>query len=150
MKIISRCLLLLPFVTFFASTSAQNSPSPIKLIEFVLTPDAKDWNYTINENASVTISVLKFGVPMNNVSISYETGPEMLPADKKNSITLKKGQGKLEVGTSKQPGFRELLVSTEYKGKTYTPISGHWRFEETNQESLDWIKNNYRNELDHT
>ena len=22
-----------------------------------------------------------------------------------------------------------------------TPIMGHWRFEETNQESLDWIKN---------
>jgi hypothetical protein len=21
-----------------------------------------------------------------------------------------------------------------------TPISGHWRFEETNQESLEWIK----------
>lgn len=122
MKSLIRCLLLIPFVTVFANTSAQNSPSPIKLIEFILTPDAKDWNYKVNDNASVQVSVLKFGVPMHDVSISYETGPEMLPADKKTSILLKNGQGKIDIGTSKQPGFRQLLVSTAYKGKTYSDI----------------------------
>ncbi len=99
---------------------AQNAPAPLKLVDFVLTPGAKDWNYKLNQTASVDVQVLKFGVPLENVSITYEIGPEMLPADKKGTLTLKNGTGKIEVGTSKQPGFRQLTIKTDYQGKTYT------------------------------
>ncbi|EOR95423.1 hypothetical protein ADIARSV_1424 [Arcticibacter svalbardensis MN12-7] len=42
----------------------------------------------MNKNASIHVSILKFGVPVDNVFISYETGPEMLPAYKKNRVIL--------------------------------------------------------------
>ncbi|MEO6731583.1 MAG: hypothetical protein ABIN01_10235, partial [Ferruginibacter sp.] len=122
MKKIRRCLLLLQLLALFANVWAQNTPAPNKLIEFVLTPNAKDWNYKVNEQTSIQVSVLKFGVPMDDVSVSYETGPEMLPADKKGTAVFKNGQGKIEIGTSKQPGFRQLLVKTEYKGRTYSDM----------------------------
>ena len=122
MKSIQFCLLLLPFLTLSKEVIAQNSPAPIRLIEFVLTPDAKDWNYKVNEDASVQVSIFRYGVPMDDVTIHYEVGPEMLPADKKGSMVLKKGQGIIAVGTSRQPGFRQLLVRTEYKGRTYSSM----------------------------
>lgn len=122
MKSIYRCLLLLQLLALIAPALAQNASAPIKLIEFILTPNAKDWNYKVNENASVQVSVLKFGVPMEDVSINYEIGPEMLSAEKTGSITLKDGQGKIDVGTGKQPGFRQLSVKTVYKGRTYSDM----------------------------
>ncbi|MEO6734574.1 MAG: acetylxylan esterase, partial [Ferruginibacter sp.] len=38
------------------------------------------------------------------------------------TAVFKNGQGKIEIGTSKQPGFRQLLVKTEYKGRTYSDM----------------------------
>ncbi|WP_324678121.1 acetylxylan esterase [Hymenobacter sp. GOD-10R] len=99
---------------------AQNSPAPLKLISFVLTPSAPEWKYAVNQTASVQVLVLKNDVPLEEATISYEYGPEMLDAEKKGSLTLKKGQGRIDLGTSKQPGFRQLLVKTEYQGKTYS------------------------------
>ena len=65
------------------TTYSQNSPAPRKLIEFVLTPDAADWNYKVNQNAAVQVSVFRYGVPMKDATVTYEMGPEMLPAEKK-------------------------------------------------------------------
>ncbi len=101
-------------------TEAQNSPAPLKLIDFVLTPSANDWKYAVNQTASVQVTVLKNDVPLEDATISYELGPEMLPAEKKGTMQLKKGQGKIDMGTSKEPGFRQLVVKTEYQGKTYS------------------------------
>jgi cephalosporin-C deacetylase len=100
--------------------NAQNSPAPIKRIAFMLTPTASDWKYGLNQPAAVQVTVLKDDVPLADATISYEVGPEMLPADTKGTLVLKQGQGRLALGTSKQPGFRQLLVQTEYAGKTYS------------------------------
>jgi cephalosporin-C deacetylase len=120
MKTFSLFITGLLIVIFSLDIAAQNSPAPVKLIEFVLTPDSKDWNYETGQNAVVQVSVLKFGVPMKDATVSYETGPEMLPADKTGSLVLKTGIGKIEAGTSKQPGFRQLVVKTQYGGRTYS------------------------------
>jgi cephalosporin-C deacetylase-like acetyl esterase len=114
--LLSVCLLLIGI----SQGIAQNSPAPIKLISFVLTPSAPDWKYAVNQSASVQIMVLKNDVPLEDVTVSYEFGPEMLAAEKQGNLQLKKGQGRLDIGTSKQPGFRQLLVKTEYQGKTYS------------------------------
>ena len=100
--------------------SAQNSPAPIKLINFILTPSNPEWKYAVNQPASVQVTVLQNDVPLEEATISYELGPEMLNAETKGTLKLKKGQGRIELGTSKQPGFRQLLVKTEYQGKTYS------------------------------
>jgi cephalosporin-C deacetylase len=113
---------LLFTVIFNGFTFAQNSPAPIKFIDFVLTPSSNDWNYTINQKASVQVSVLRFGVPMKDVTIAYELGPEMMPAEKKGSMILKNGQGSIEVGTLQKPGFKQLVVKTDYKGRSYSSM----------------------------
>ncbi|WP_187262039.1 acetylxylan esterase [Pontibacter beigongshangensis] len=99
---------------------AQNSPAPIKLVDILLTPDAKDWNYLTGQKATVTVSILQFGVPREDAIIRYEVGPELMPPDKTGQLTLKKGTGKIDLGTSRQPGFRQLVVRTELNGKTYS------------------------------
>ncbi len=104
------------------SGQAQNSPAPRKLIDFVLSPNSADWNYKLNEPATARITVLKFGVPMKNVVVSYEVGPEMLPADRKETITLKEGLGEIVIGTAKVPGFRQLVVKTTFNGRTYSDL----------------------------
>jgi cephalosporin-C deacetylase len=108
------CLLLI------SSANAQNSPAPIKFIEFVLTPDSHDWNYKVNQNALVKVSVLKYGEPLKNVSVNYEIGAELLPPEKKGTVVFNDGTGSIEIGTSSKPGFRQLVVSTRYQGKIYS------------------------------
>ena len=108
------------FLTF--TTVAQNSPAPRKLIEFVLTPDVADWNYKVNQNAAVQVSVYKYGIPLKDATVTYEIGPEMLPAEKKGNLVLKDGQGKIDLGTSREPGFRQLVVRTEYGGHSYSDL----------------------------
>ncbi|TXK36491.1 acetylxylan esterase [Pontibacter qinzhouensis] len=105
---------------FLLQAAAQNSPAPIKLVDILLTPDAKDWNYAVNQQASVEVTVLKYGMPQPDVEISFEAGPELLPPDKKGKLTLRKGSGKINLGTSKEPGFRQLVVRAKLNGHTYS------------------------------
>ncbi|MDB5191632.1 MAG: hypothetical protein JWQ96_1195, partial [Segetibacter sp.] len=118
MKKVRLLFLYLPAFFLLGDVIAQ-SPAPIKYVDFVLTPNHDDWNYDVNENANVQVSVLKFGVPIKNVSIDYEVGPEMLPADKKGSLVLPNGETNIDIGTSKQPGFRQLKIKTSIDGKVY-------------------------------
>ncbi|WP_207496987.1 acetylxylan esterase [Aridibaculum aurantiacum] len=117
MKIIH--LLVLSSFILVGNALAQ-SPAPIKFVDFVLTPNHDDWDYKVNENATVQVSVLQFGVPIKNVSVDYEIGPELLPAEKKGNVLFKTGEGKIDIGTSKQPGFRQLKLRTSVNGKVYT------------------------------
>ncbi|KAA6432328.1 acetylxylan esterase [Rufibacter glacialis] len=114
--LLTLCLYLL----LSGQVGAQNSAAPLKLISFVLTPNAADWKYNVNQSASVQVMVFKNDVPLEGASISYEFGPEMLPAEKRGTLKLKQGQGKIDIGTSKEPGFRQLVVKTEHQGKTYS------------------------------
>lgn len=98
----------------------SQTPAPLKLVDFVLTPDHANWNYTTGESATVTVTVLKAGVPVKNVVVSYEAGGELLAADKKDKISLAEGTGKIMLGTSVQPGFRYLKTRVTVEGKTYS------------------------------
>jgi cephalosporin-C deacetylase-like acetyl esterase len=113
-------LLILSFCLLVRAAHAQNTPAPLKLLTFVLTPSAANWTYQVNQPASVQVMLLQNDVPLQEATISYEVGPEMLAPEKTGTLHLKQGQGRLDIGTSKEPGFRQLLVKTEYQGKTYS------------------------------
>ncbi|MBN1187415.1 MAG: acetylxylan esterase [Bacteroidales bacterium] len=100
-------------------TFPQNSPAPIKLIQFVLTPDHSNWNYKLNEEATIKILVTKFGIPVSNAEIEYEFGPEMLAPEKKDVLILKEGAGEINIGTTNKPGFRQLKVKIKTDGYEY-------------------------------
>ena len=82
-----------------------------------VTPDHKDWNYKVGEQAVFTVNVLKSGTLVDNASISYEMGPEMYPTEKKQ-MTLKDGTAKIK-GGMKNPGFYRLTVTAHINGKEY-------------------------------
>ena len=86
-------------------------------IQVLVQPDHKDWNYKTGEKAQFTVSVLKSGTLLDNVSIDYAAGPEMYQDVKKQAV-LKDGTLKLS-GTMKQPGFYRVDVTAHVGGKDY-------------------------------
>lgn len=112
-------LLLIAFILSSLNIVAQNSPAPIKLVQFVLTPDHADWNYHCGEKAAINIQVLKYGVPVKNVEVDYSYGPEIIDPIQHGSLKLKKGIGALTLGTMNEPGFLQLRVKVKHEGYTY-------------------------------
>lgn len=106
-------------VLLSAKSNAQNTPAPLKLIQIILTADYPDWNYKLNEEAIIKISVLKYGSPVKNVEIEYQYGPEQLNPEKKGTLALANGIGEINIGTMKIPGFRQLKVQTKIDGYVY-------------------------------
>ena len=115
-----RKFLFLLFLVTCASVFAQNSPAPIQPVDVILSPSRPDWTYKTGEKAEVGVQVLRFGVPVPNVEIRCAYGPEMLESEKKETMFLKDGVGKINIGTCKTPGFRELNVYAEVEGKDYS------------------------------
>ena len=91
-------------------------------IQVLVQPDHQDWTYKTGENATFTVSVLKSGTQLNNVSIDLAAGPEMYQ-DVKRQMVLKDGTVKLS-GTMKQPGFYRVDVTAHVDGKDYKGACG--------------------------
>lgn len=117
MKLLSYFSLFLGLLTI--SIKAQNTPAPVKLVDIILTANHPDWNYKLNEEASIKISVLKYGSPVENVEIEYQYGPEQLTPEKKGVLKLQNGVGEINIGTMNIPGFRQLKVQTKIDGYVY-------------------------------
>ena len=76
----------------------------------------------MNEEAKFTVQVLKYGNLMENVTIDYEAGPDMIPDVKKAGIVLKNGKTELS-GTMKVPGFYRVMVWAVVDGKRYEGLA---------------------------
>jgi len=76
----------------------------------------------LNEEAKFSVQVLKYGNLVDNVTIDYEIGPEMLPDVKKQGVILK--NGKIEMsGMMKVPGFYRLRVWAVVDDKRYEGLA---------------------------
>ena len=91
-------------------------------IQVLVQPDHQDWTYKTGEKATFTISVLKSGTLLDNVSIDLAAGPEMYQ-DVKKSQTLKNGTLQL-TGTMKLPGLYRVDVTAHVGGKDYKGACG--------------------------
>lgn len=80
---------------------------------WVTVPDHSDWLYKTGENPEIEIQYYLYGVPQDGVEVSYEIGPDMLPAEQKGTLKLKDGRAKIKIGTMRQPGFRDLRLSVK-------------------------------------
>lgn len=114
--------LLLQF-TFLIILSLNALSQPLTgLIKVIVSPDHKDWTYKVNEVAKFSVQVLKYGNLEENVTIDYETGPEMLPDIKKEGVVLKNGRIEFS-GTMKAPGFYRVRVWAVVDGKRYEGLA---------------------------
>lgn len=97
---------------------AENYPYRSDVL-WVTVPNNGNWLYKTGEKATVEIGFYKYGMPREAV-VEYEIGPDMRPVEEKGTVTLKNGKAVINLGTMKQPGFKDCVLKTEVDGKTYT------------------------------
>lgn len=81
-------------------------------------PDHADWLYKTGEKAKVEVSFCLYGIPQN-IEISYEIGPDMMPATTSGKTMLKNGRAIIDMGTMKKPGFLDLRLTAAIGDKKY-------------------------------
>lgn len=100
------------------SAMAENYPYRSDLL-WVTVPDHADWIYKTGEKAVVEVQLYRYGIPQDGVTLTYTLGTDMLTPDEEGTVTLKGGRAKVNIGTMKQPGFRDCAFTVEYDGKKY-------------------------------
>lgn len=110
--------LLLGILLCSALLPAENYPYRADYL-WVTVPDHADWLYKTGEKATVEVQFYKYGIPRDG-TIRYELANDMLEADKSGSVVLKGGRAKIDMGTRKDPGFRDLRLKVEVDGVTYS------------------------------
>ena len=116
MKRLILCLYWIMLVVFV--TNAENYPYRSDVL-WVTVPNHANWLYKTGEKASVEVQLYKYGIPQDEVMVSYEIGDDLMPADTKGSIVLKKGKGTITMGTMKKPGFRDCRMTVKLGNQVY-------------------------------
>lgn len=111
-------LLGLTVLLITLSQNAFSQAPATTLVKVIVSPDHNDWNYKLNEEAKFSVQVLKYGNLIENVTVDYWAGPEMIPEVMKRGVVLKDGKLQLS-GKMKEPGFYRLTVSATVDGKRY-------------------------------
>lgn len=86
---------------------------------WVTVPDHADWIYKTGENPKIQVQLYKYGIPVDNVTLKYEIGGDMMPANATGTTTLKNGVADIKMGTMKTPGFRDCRLTATIDGMTY-------------------------------
>ena len=118
MKRILSVLPLLWAVLSFGSAAAENYPYRNDVL-WVTVPDHADWLYTTGERAKVDVALYLYGVPSDGTEVSYEIGPDMMPAAQKGTVRLKNGRVTIDIGTMRQPGFLDLRLQAQVGQKRH-------------------------------
>lgn len=97
---------------------AENYPYRSDVL-WVTVPDHADWLYKTGEQAAVEVQFYKYGIPQDGLTVEYELGDDLMPADARGSVVLKRGRVVIPVGTMKQPGFRDCRLKVSLDGQLY-------------------------------
>lgn len=100
------------------SVHAENYPYRSDVL-WVTVPDHADWVYKTGEKAVVEVQLYKYGIPQDGVTVSYEIGNDLMPADAEGSVVLKDGKAKITLGTMKEPGFRDCRMKVTLGEQVY-------------------------------
>ena len=99
------------------SATAENYPYRSDYL-WQTVPNHADWLYKTGEKAKVDVGFYLYGMPQD-VEVSYEIGPDMMPATSSGKVKLKNGRATIDMGTMKQAGFLDLRLTAQYEGKKY-------------------------------
>lgn len=97
---------------------AENYPYRSDVL-WVAVPDHADWIYRTGEKAVIEVQLYKYGIPQDGVTVEYETGGDLMPADVRGKVTLKGGKALIDIGTMRRPGFRDCRLCATIDGTTY-------------------------------
>ena len=78
-------LLLCWIMLLCIGAKAENYPYRSDVL-WVTVPNHADWLYKTGEKATVDIQLYQYGIPQDGVTISYELGDDLMPADAKGEV----------------------------------------------------------------
>ena len=111
-------------VFFFAFSVLQSIAQPsIQVVNILVAPQHADWKYKMNEEILFSVSVLKEGNPIKDITIKYEIGMEKMPPIKTGSLVLKNGQQQISGGKVAMPGFLRCTITVEVDSTLYRNIA---------------------------
>lgn len=119
MRNINYYIILFLTLSTVNSVYAQNSPERFKPVQVILTPDHADWNYKLNEEATIKINIWQYGIPINSAEISYKFGDEIIGPFEKGSLSVNNGLAEINIGSKNTPGFKSLAIETKIEDKIY-------------------------------
>lgn len=105
------------FLYLGTTLMAENYPYRSDYL-WLTVPDHADWLYKTGEKAKVEVGLYLYGIPQD-VEVSYEIGPDMMPATSSGKVTLKNGRAIIDMGTMKKPGFLDLRLKAQGNDKVY-------------------------------
>ena len=108
---------LLIAMTAVLSAAGENYPYRSDYL-WVTVPDHADWLYKTGEKATIDVQFLKYGIPRDG-ELNYEIGDDLAKPDRSGSIQLKNGRAKIELGTKKTPGFRDMKLKIKLDDAVY-------------------------------
>jgi len=112
------CFLLCGMFVLCLGAKAENYPYRSDVL-WVTVPDHADWLYETGEKATIEVQFYQYGIPQDDVTVYYELGNDMMPADTKGEVVLKRGKASIAMGTMKMPGFRDCRMSVKLGDQTY-------------------------------
>lgn len=112
-----KVLALWLFVFYWTTASAENYPYRSDYL-WLTVPDHADWLYKVGEKAKVEVSFCLYGM-LQNVEVSYEIGPDMMPTTSNGKVMLRNGRATIDMGTMKRPGFLDLRLTASVADKAY-------------------------------
>lgn len=90
----------------------------VATIQVRIAPDHRDWTYRLGEPVKFRIMVTADNTPVDNATVTWSVGPEMMPAEKKTALVPLDGLV-VDGGTLHTGGFIRCKASVEFAGRTY-------------------------------
>ncbi len=116
------CLVLLAAARGSADTPITPVPPHadfrVAAIQLRIAPDHRDWTYKLGEPVKFRIMVTADNHPVDNATVTYSVGPEMMPVDKKTAPVPLEGLV-VDGGTLQVGGFIRCKAEVEFAGRTY-------------------------------
>lgn len=113
-----RCGLIIVLLSLFQPLVSQKK-NLRNLVEIEIVPNHTDWTYGVGENVEFTLRVVRANVPLNNVGLSYEIGPEKCTPTITDSLFIIDGVASIQGGTMSAPGFMTCSCRVTVEGREY-------------------------------
>lgn len=110
--------LLMAFAIINCFLVAAQKPQQGSFIDIKVYPKAGIYNVSTNEQIDFEVVVYRYGMPIQEGKIDYQTGTEKFEGERKSAI-VKNGKAIIKGGKMKAPGFYKCHVYFEHEGKEY-------------------------------